>query len=70
MVRYLLLTLLFIWLFRIVLRYVIPILKITSGVRRQMRHMQQGPGQAQSVPPQSRPQQSRKGDYIDYEEIK
>ena len=68
MLRIFLLSLLFIWLFRIVLRYVLPILKITAGVRRQMKHMQQSQGQP--APPQSRPQQARKGDYIEYEEVK
>jgi hypothetical protein len=69
MLRIFLLSLLFIWLFRIVLRYVLPILKITSGVRKQMKHMQQ---RQQAQPPVSpgRTRNVRKEDYIEYEEVK
>jgi len=70
MLRIFLLSLLFIWLFRIVLRYVLPILRITSGVRRQMKHMQESQSQGQAAPPQSQTHKARKGDYIEYEEVK
>jgi hypothetical protein len=70
MLRIFLLALLFIWLFRFVLRFVLPILKITSGVRRQMKNMQQGQSNPYTAPSAARPQKVREGDYIDYEEVK
>jgi hypothetical protein len=71
MLRIFLLSLLFIFLVRFILRFVIPLFRITSAVRGQMKNMQGAGQRPMAPPPQSRPQQkSRKGDYIDYEEIK
>ena len=69
MLRIFLLLLLFVWLFRFVLRFVLPVLKITSGVRRQMKNMQQQSGSNPYTAP-GRTQKVREGDYIDYEEVK
>ena len=70
MLRIFLLALLFIWLFRFVLRFVLPILKITSGVRKQMKNMQQGQSNPYTAPAPGRTQKVREGDYIEYEEVK
>lgn len=64
MIRILLLGLLFYFLFRFILRYVLPIWRITSAAKKQMRDMQAG----NSEPVTPRPQ--RKGDYIEFEEVK
>jgi len=51
------------------MRYVLPALRITSDVRRQMKNMQQN--QSNPVNNAPRPQQRmRKGDYIEFEEVK
>jgi hypothetical protein len=45
-----------------------PLIRISSNVRSQMKNMQQGQPNSSPTP---RPQQkARKGDYIEYEEIK
>ncbi|MBS1615384.1 MAG: hypothetical protein JST06_04615 [Bacteroidetes bacterium] len=64
MIRILLLGLLFYFLFRFILRYVLPIWRITSAAKKQMRDMQG----AHQEPAQPKP--ARKGDYIEFEEVK
>ena len=66
MIRILLLALLFVGLYRFITRILFPLLRITSAVRGQMRNMQQGASQNNSAPEPK----VRKGDYIEYEEIK
>jgi hypothetical protein len=68
MLRILLLVLLFVGLYRFITRIVFPLLRITSAVRGQMRNMQQNAAPTASAPQPSH--KSRKGDYIDFEEVK
>ena len=68
MLRILLLCLLFLGIYRFIVRFVLPVMKITSTVRGQMRNMQQNQAPAGPAPASS--SKVKKGDYIDYEEIK
>lgn len=68
MLRYILLLLLIVGLFRFITRFLLPVLRITANVRGQMRNMQQG---ARPEPaPAPVPRKEKRGDYIDYEEIR
>lgn len=68
MVRILLLTLLFIGLFRFIIRFVFPMLRITAAVKKQMRNMEQAQANANNhTAPKP---QAKTGDYIDFEEVK
>jgi hypothetical protein len=69
MLRILLLSLLFVGLYRFIVRFVLPIFKITSAVRSQMKSMQGNQGAQQQGPTVSRPKVN-KADYIDYEEVR
>lgn len=68
MLRYILLILLVVVLFRFVTRFLLPVLRITANVRGQMRNMQQGARPEPAPAPVSR--KEKRGDYIDYEEIR
>lgn len=68
MLRYILLLLLFVGLFRFITRFLLPVLRITSNVRGQMRNMQGNTHREPAPPPM--PRKERRGDYIDYEEIR
>ena len=65
MIRILLLGLLFYFLYRLVVRFLIPVLRVTSAARRQMQNMQQNNGAAAQ-----QPKPARKGEYIEFEEVK
>lgn len=67
MIRIVLLGLFFYFLYRFVVRFLIPVLRVTSAARKQMRNMQQGSANTEA-PKQPRP--ARKGEYIEFEEVK
>ena len=69
MLRILLLSLLFVGLYRFIVRFVLPIFRITRSVRTQMKNMQGQQSAHNQAPPMSRPKVN-KGDYIDYEEVR
>jgi hypothetical protein len=69
MLRILLLSLLFVGLYRFIVRFVLPIFRITSSVRAQMKNMQGNQPAQPQAPTRPRPTVN-KGDYIDYEEIR
>lgn len=72
MFKFLLYFIFFFFLIRFVLRVVLPLLGGARQVQQKMRQMQEQmnrmqKGEAQSAPP---PQEPKKGEYIDYEEVK
>lgn len=78
MARFLLLTLVFYLLYRLIFNLIIPVFRTTQRIRRQFEQMQTGapqPGFQQAAEPQ---EQARKqnagpahsGEYIDFEEVK
>ncbi len=73
MLQSLILFLLFIGIFRFVMRFVLPVARVGSAVHRQMKHMQQTANHAaaQDAP---KKQSARKAapdeEYIDYEEVR
>ncbi len=69
MIRYILLLLLIVGLFRFITRFLLPVLRITANVRGQMRNMQQQ-GHRPEPAPAPAPRREKVGDYIDYEEIR
>lgn len=54
---------------RFLFRYVFPILRVFGNANRKMREMQQG-NNTGTEPPSMRQSTPKKGDYIDYEEVK
>jgi hypothetical protein len=75
MIAILLSVLLFLGLYRFVTRILLPILRISSAVRGQMRNMQQQANKQYGNNPQSnagyqaKQTSPKKGDYIEYEEV-
>lgn len=73
MLRFLVYTLGFILLYRFLVNFLFPLLKVTSAASKKMREMQdqmnQMNDQQQSANRQA-PPRVKEGDYIDYEEIK
>ena len=64
----LLLLLLFLVLYRIITRFIMPLLKVTANVRRQMKHMQNGAGSGKESPASK--QVKKPGEYIEFEELR
>jgi hypothetical protein len=69
MIRYILLLLLIVGLFRFITRFLLPVYRITANVRGQMRNMQQG-AKPQPAPAPVSSRKEKVGDYIDYEEVR
>jgi uncharacterized protein YoxC len=70
--KFILLTLAFYLILRFVIRFVLPVIRMTSAAKAKMREMQQ---QMEGMQQQANTHQAPKpkvsdGDYIDYEEIK
>lgn len=56
---------------RFVVKYVLPIVRVVNGASRKMREMQNGAAGTAPTQPQSRRSvPPKKGDYIDFEEMK
>jgi len=81
MIRYIILSFIFYWLFRFIFNYVLPIFRTMRQVKEQVRGFQDRTGTRESSYPNNpygntsarRPQQESKpkaGEYIDFEEIK
>ncbi len=72
MFQSLILLLLFIGIFRFVMRFVLPIARVGSAVHRQMKHMQQATNgrQEEHAHKSAAPKKSSVGEYIDYEEVR
>ena len=78
MARFLLLTLVFYLLYRLIFNMIIPIFRTTRSIRRQFEQMQSGgaqPGFQQTAEPREQPRKqtataAQGGDYIDFEEVK
>ena len=72
MLRYILYTLGFYFLFRFVTGFVIPVVRTTLQLRKgfkAMQEQQQAAASASDVPPK-RPAKPAAGDYLDFEEVK
>ena len=83
MLRYIIWAFIFYWLFRFIFNFLVPVFRATRQVKQQVRNFQdkaQGQGtfqgngsqfsntaKASNSPHEEKP---RKGDYIDFEEIK
>lgn len=70
--RILLWSFILVLIFRFIVRFVFPILKITRITQSKLRQMQQQMEemQQQKNAPQKQNNQVKEGDYIEYEEIK
>lgn len=71
LLRLVLYAVLFVFILRIIIRFVFPIVNATRIVRKQMDQMRDAGRQpnAPSAPPKPQPK-DRGGEYIDYEEVK
>ncbi len=72
MLRYILYTLGFYFLFRFVTGFVVPVVRTTLHLRKgfkAMREQQEAAASASDVPPK-RPSKPAAGDYLDFEEVK
>ena len=72
MLRYILYTLGFYFLFRFVTGFVVPVVRTTLQLRKgfkAMREQQEAAASASDVPPK-RPAKPAAGDYLDFEEVK
>ena len=71
--KYILLFLAISILLRVVVRYILPVFRLTSMASDQMRKMQDQMNEMnrrQQDQPQNRTKGKKEGDYIDYEEVR
>lgn len=68
MLRYLLLALLFVCLYKFIIRVVLPVLRVTTTVRRQMQQMQDANNHSGTAARQAGKPKS--GEYIEFEEVR
>lgn len=72
MIRIVLLALLFYFLYRFVVRFLLPVLRVTSAARRQMQQMQQMQQEqkGESGGAKAPRERAKAGEYIDFEEVR
>ncbi len=71
MLQSLILLLLFIGIFRFVMRFVLPVARVGSAMHRQMKNMQQQTTEkSEAAQKQSTRKSTPKGEYIDFEELR
>ena len=73
MLRYIIWTFIFYWLFRFIFNFLVPVFRATSQMKQKVREFQsaQSNHASSTPPPGPQPQQKpAKGDYIDFEEVK
>ena len=75
MLRYIILMLIIYGLYRLIFNFIIPVIKVSNKMRKQVREFQNNmhnPNNDAETAQQSTPKtkQKTKGDYIDFEEVK
>jgi len=72
--KFIILTLIFWVIFRVLVKYVIPVFRMTRSATAQMRKMQEQMNSMNNnnrqEAPHAKPRVAKEGDYIDYEEVR